>query len=326
MPRRISVNASPQKKMEVLYQNCLRTFGDRFEENYRTAVAFHSNKRGKANDNALARIVVTGVHPFEIREDPKDANDHVNRVLTGDSDRQRGVNAFYGYEREGYMDLRPLAPTVWCYKTKQNIPRPNWDFRQACDPSICRILGLQDRVIPKGNITQALEYLVRAHDTARVPATDDPDSQAVHLARRACSEGLIIAEALNECMLAVSNIVAGLPQEDWFVTVLVRWKTIRAFMKDYVNGIQAAARIHKRVMHCHSAKRFKQLMMDRQVSLPLPTNFAERDPTSFVPGPDFAFMVAGPGKFKTKQKAKILSTQIELQAVGKLPEEKASSS
>ena len=48
---------------------------------------------------------------------------------------------------------------------------------------------------------------------------------------------------------------------------------------------------------------------------PHSTLFCQKDRTSFVPCQDFAFLAMGPGRYKSKQKSKLLSTKIELQAL-----------
>ena len=237
-------------------------------------------------------------------------------MKTGMTAQQKATNRFYKSELDKCRTARLVHPVTWCHRTRTTIPRPNWDIRQACNPDSCKVNNtLKNRYIPVGEFTRALEFLIKTHDSSRVPATDDPVCQAVHLTRRACTELLCYAEALNECMLAVSNIVAGLPEESWFIPVIMRWKTIRICLDDTVNGINSAARIFHGKMNCRSAKRFTTLMKDRQQSLPLPENFAKTDSSSFVPGLDFQFMCRGPGSYKSKAQHKTVDPKIEMQAV-----------
>ena len=313
-PKKLSYTASPRQRMHTVHENCLRVFGEDFVKNYMELRQFRGAKADSNSDHMVA-VIHGGDHPFRVKDVPRTTEDFLRHHFTGGSNRQDSINNFYGPEIEDDDIGTPQAPKVWCYKTNSYVRKPNWDMRKACNPERCKIKGLQDRKIPTGDFTNAIEFLVKTHDPCRIPPTDDPDSQAVHLIRRACSESVIIAEALNECMLAVSNIVSGLPEEDWFLPVLIRWKTIRIHLNDHIQGIRATARIQKRTYNCRSAKRFKKLLEDRQLTLPLPTLFSHKDTTSFVPCQDFAFLAMGPGRYKTKQKAKLLSTKIEMQTM-----------
>ena len=262
----------------------------------------------------LAAAGIMGVHPFDVDKMPEDIQQHQIEMDTGLTARQRAVNWFY--EREDHKVKNrgpPMPPRVLDYRTGKYVVAPNWDIRKACNPSRCEIKGLACRRLPKADFTAVINFLLKSHDTLRVPATDDGKLQAVHLTRRACTEMVIYVEALNECMLATANLVAGLPEENWLIPVLVRWDTIQAFIEDSLNALMSASRMADGKLVCRSGKRFKKMLEDRQDSLPLPATFAKVDSSKFVPGRDFRFMSPGMGTLKKKQKVKTLDPKIELQ-------------
>ena len=299
-----------------MHENYLRTYGEDFDKEFFELRRFWKGSLEKKLEggNVFPDGCPANVHPFEVREAPKNQMDLLTAMLTGETSRLKATNWLYHDEVTAASRGSPIQPQGWDYRTNSRQPLPNWSLRKACNPKRCKVTGLQDRAIPTSWFSDVIEYQVKAHDFTRIPGTDDAPSQAVHLVRRGGTEMTILCEALNECMLTVSNIVSGLPEAEWFIPVLVRWQTIRAFLSDSVNGLQCAAKIHRGKLNCRSSKKFRELLDNRQVSLPLPTKFAQVDCSNFVPGKDFDFMIAGRGKFKAKDSKTVLDPKIELLA------------
>ena len=316
-PSRLPANASSDKKLEQLHENFMRTYGASFRDGYESskqAWRTLGDPQQSQVEDMMAVAGVSGVHPFDVDNMPDSIEARKIELDTGLTARQRAVNWLYAEPAQKTKNRgAPLFPREIDYRTGKYVVKANFDIRMGCNPPRCRIKGLQNRRIPTKDFSSAINFLLRSHDSSRVPGTDDPHIQAVHLTRRACTEMVIYVEALNECMLAVSNIIAGLPEEMWFAPVLLRWDTIQAYLEDSLNGLNSASRMYSHKLVCRSGKRFKKLMEDRQSSLPLPQTFAKVDPTDFMPGRDFRFMAEGPGRLKSKQNKKVLSPKIELQ-------------
>ena len=313
---RISPTSPQRERIHHLHENYLRTFGPDIAKRFGSLESLYFQEKSPNESPDLFSAAHFGAsHPFDVEKTPSNLTELLLEMNTGMTAKQRAVNDFYGAELKSSKEGPPLAPVQFCHRSRRYIPKPNWDVRQACNPVSCKITGsLKNRRIPTSEWTRAIEFLVKTHDSARIPPTDDPVKQSIHLIRRSCSEMVIFAEGLNECMLAVSNICAGLPEESWFIPVLLRWRTIRAYLDDSLNGINSTARMYSGKLTCRTAKRFQQLFRDRQKTLPLPENFAKTDSSLFVPGPDFAFMSTGPGAYKTKASFKVLDPSLEAEA------------